>query len=124
MKVIFLHGASNVYYIIPSGYVTILITYLVLRIIHQELLKYVRAIIEECRSKCLGGLGVGLAIYEIAYIRALLNNAQTWMEIDSKTIEKLEENIAGKSCIHPSGGTISTTWIFFKQEQCSNSTAP
>ena len=50
----------------------------------------VRAIVEDCRSRCLGGLAVGLEIFELAYIPALLNNAQTWMEIDNGTIEKLE----------------------------------
>ena len=50
----------------------------------------VRAIVEDCRSRCLGGLAVGLEIFEVAYIPALLNNAQTWMEIDNGTIEKLE----------------------------------
>ena len=37
----------------------------------------VRAIIEDCRSRCLGGLAVGLEIFELAYIPALLNNSQT-----------------------------------------------
>ena len=50
----------------------------------------VRAIVEDCRSLCLGGLSVGLEIYKIAYIPALLNNSQTWMEIDTETVEKLE----------------------------------
>ena len=50
----------------------------------------VRAVIEDCRSRCLGGIAVGLDIYELAYIPALLNNAQTWIEIDKGTVEKLE----------------------------------
>ena len=50
----------------------------------------VRAIVEDCRSRCLGGLAVGLEIFEIAYIPALLNNSQTWMEIDDVTVDKLE----------------------------------
>ena len=50
----------------------------------------VRAIVEDCRSACLGGLSVGLEIYEMAYIPALLNNSQTWMEIDTESVEKLE----------------------------------
>ena len=41
-------------------------------------------------SLCLGGLSVGLEIYKIAYIPALLNNSQTWMEIDTESEEKLE----------------------------------
>ena len=51
----------------------------------------VRAIIEDCRSSCLGGLTVGLEILELAYIPAVLNNAQTWMEIDKVKIDKLED---------------------------------
>ena len=51
----------------------------------------VRAIIEDCRSNCFGGLGVGLDIYELAYIPALLNNAQSWVEIDKTTLDKLED---------------------------------
>ena len=51
----------------------------------------VRAVIEDCRSKGLGGLDVGLEIYELAYIPALLNNAQSWVEIDKQTLDKLED---------------------------------
>ena len=51
----------------------------------------VRAIIEDCRSRCLGGLEVGLEIFEMAYIPALMNNAQTWVEIDEETIGKLDD---------------------------------
>ena len=51
----------------------------------------VRAVVEDCRSLCLGGLSVGLDIYEAAYIPALLNNSQTWIEIKAETIEKLED---------------------------------
>ena len=51
----------------------------------------VRAIIEDCRSRCLGGLDVGLEIYELAYIPALMNNAQSWIDIDNATIDKLDD---------------------------------
>ena len=51
----------------------------------------VRAIIEDCRSRCLGGLEVGLDIFEMAYIPALMNNAQTWVDIDKETIGKLDD---------------------------------
>ena len=51
----------------------------------------VRAIVEDCRSSCLGGLTVGLEILELAYIPAILNNAQTWMEIEKGTIDKLDD---------------------------------
>ena len=51
----------------------------------------VHAIIEDCRSNCLGGMEVGLEVYELAYIPALLNNAQSWIEIDKTTMDKLED---------------------------------
>ena len=51
----------------------------------------VRAVVEDCRSRCLGGLEVGLEILEIAYIPALMNNGQTWINIDKETIGKLDD---------------------------------
>jgi hypothetical protein len=51
----------------------------------------IRAIVEDCRSTTLGGLKVGLDIWESAYIPSLLNNCSTWMEIQESTIEKLED---------------------------------
>ena len=51
----------------------------------------VRAIVEDCRSRCLGGLDVGLEMFEIAYIPALMNNSQTWIDIDKETIGKLDD---------------------------------
>ena len=51
----------------------------------------VRAIVEDCRSSCLGGITVGLEILELTYIPAVLNNAQTWLEIDKGTMNKLED---------------------------------
>ena len=37
----------------------------------------VRAVVEDCRSRCLGGLEVGLEIFEMAYIPAILNKAKS-----------------------------------------------
>ena len=34
---------------------------------------------------------MGLEIYELAYIPALMNNAQSWIDIDNATIDKLED---------------------------------
>ena len=51
----------------------------------------VRAVVEDCRSFCLGGITVGLDILELAYIPAALNNSQTWLEIDKGTMDKLED---------------------------------
>ena len=54
---------------------------------HRE----IKAIVEDCRSNVLGGLKVGLDIWESAYIPSLLNNCSTWMEIKQETIDKLDE---------------------------------
>ena len=51
----------------------------------------IRAIVEDCRSITLGGLKVGLDIWESAYIPSLLNNCSTWMEIQQSTIDKLDD---------------------------------
>ena len=48
----------------------------------------VRVSVEDCRSRSLGGLAVGLKMFEIVYILALMNYSQTWMEIDKETIKK------------------------------------
>ena len=53
-------------------------------------IKEIRAIVEDCRSTSLGGLKVGLDIWESAYIPSLMSNSSTWMEIKD-SIEKLEE---------------------------------
>ena len=50
----------------------------------------IRSVVEDCRSNCLGGIGVGLDIYEAAYIPALLNNCQSWMDISEKTVQLLD----------------------------------
>ena len=54
---------------------------------HRE----IKAIVEDCRSTVLGGLKVGIDIWEAAYIPSLLNNCSTWMEIRQSTIDKLDE---------------------------------
>jgi hypothetical protein len=54
-------------------------------------IKEIRAIVEDCRSNTLGGLKVGLDIWETAYVPSLLNNSSKWMEIKDTTINKLEE---------------------------------
>ena len=54
-------------------------------------LKEIKAIIEDCRSNTLGGLKVGLDIWETAYVPSLLNNCSTWMEMEEATLNKLED---------------------------------
>ena len=61
---------------------------------HGEIIhgiKEIRAIVEDCPSNTLGGLKVGMDIWETAYVPSLLNNSSTWMEIKDTTINKLEE---------------------------------
>ena len=53
--------------------------------------KEINAIVEDCRSTTLGGLKVGIDIWESAYIPSLLNNCSTWMEIKDSTIDKLDD---------------------------------
>ena len=56
-----------------------------------NVIREIKAIVEDCRSFNLGGLKVGLDIWEAAYIPSLLTNSSTWMEIKDSTIHKLEE---------------------------------
>ena len=42
-------------------------------------IKEIKAMVEECRSNTIGGLRVGLDIWETAYIPSMLNNSCTWM---------------------------------------------
>ena len=54
-------------------------------------LKEIKAIVEDCRSNTMGGIKVGLDIWETAYVPSLLNNCSTWMDIEDATVNKLEE---------------------------------
>ena len=49
------------------------------------------AIVEDCRSQCIGGFMAAIDLWELAIIPTLLYNAGTWTEIDDDTIEILEE---------------------------------
>ena len=51
----------------------------------------INAIVEDCRSTTLGGLKVGIYVWETAYIPSLLNNCSTWMEVKQSSIDKLYE---------------------------------
>ena len=50
----------------------------------------VSKILEDYRIDVIGGLSVGLEIFELAVIPSLLNNAETWTEMNSETETKLE----------------------------------
>ena len=50
----------------------------------------VSRILEDYRIDAIGGLSVGLEIFELAVIPSLLNNAETWTEMNAETETKLE----------------------------------
>ena len=49
-----------------------------------------KAVIEDCRANAIGGLAVGIEIWELAIIPQLLNNSETWTNLENKTLEVLE----------------------------------
>ena len=51
----------------------------------------IKSFVEDCRCTTLGGLKVGLDIWETAYVPSILNNCSTWMEIQQPIIDKLED---------------------------------
>ena len=50
-----------------------------------------KAVIEDYRANSIGGLVVGIEIWELAILPQLLNNCETWTQIDKKTIGVLED---------------------------------
>ena len=59
----------------------------------------VASILEDFRIDSIGGLKVGLEIFELAIVPSLLNNSDTWVEIDKETEKKLDnlQNIMFRS---------------------------
>ena len=53
-------------------------------------LKEIRAVIEDCRANLTGGIITGLEIWEVAVIPFLLNNSETWTELEKDALEMLE----------------------------------
>ena len=51
----------------------------------------IKAIIEDCRINCVGGLSSGLHVWEIAVIPFLINNSETWVEMNKDAIDKIED---------------------------------
>ena len=49
-----------------------------------------RAIIADCRMNKIGGLTAGIDIWELAYLPNLLNNSESWIDIEETTIKKLD----------------------------------
>ena len=50
-----------------------------------------RAIIDDCRINVVGGLSAGIDIWELAYLPNLLNNCESWTDIDKSTLDSLED---------------------------------
>ena len=51
----------------------------------------IRTVIDDFRSQVAGGLTPGMDIWEMAVLPMLLNNADCWMDITTKTIEELDK---------------------------------
>ena len=49
------------------------------------------AVIEDCRANEVGGLLVGIEIWELAILSQLLHNSETWTNIENKTLGVLED---------------------------------
>ena len=49
-----------------------------------------KSVIEDFRMHSLGGIKVGLEIFNLAILPTLLYNADTWVQIEDKTINRLE----------------------------------
>ena len=51
----------------------------------------IRAVLEDCRSNSLGGVMLGIELWELAIIPYLLYNSETWTDIPVCTIALLNE---------------------------------
>ena len=51
----------------------------------------IKTIIEDNRVHIVGGIMSGVNIWELAVIPAMLNNSETWDEIDKDTMDKLND---------------------------------
>ena len=50
----------------------------------------IRSVVEDCRSNILGGLQIGLNLWEATIVPMLLFNSETWVNITDKTLNELE----------------------------------
>ena len=51
----------------------------------------IKTILEDYRSSKAGGITAGIMLWEMAIIPSLLNNAETWTEIDSNSLKRLND---------------------------------
>ena len=54
-------------------------------------IREIGAVINDFRINAIGGLRAGLDIFEMVVIPSLLNNSDTWVELDSGSITRLDE---------------------------------
>ena len=50
-----------------------------------------KSVVENCNANSLGGLEAGLNIWEIAILPFLLNNCETWVDINKESIKMLDD---------------------------------
>ena len=50
----------------------------------------IRSVVDNSRSNAIGGLSVGIDLWESAVLPMLLFNAETWISISKSTMEDLE----------------------------------
>ena len=51
----------------------------------------IRAVIEDSRANKLGGINIGLKIFESSILSFLFHNSETWMDIPKKTVVLLDK---------------------------------
>ena len=57
----------------------------------KQAIKESKVIIEDLRMNIIGGTCSGIDLWEVAILPAALTNCETWVEIDEKTIDLLED---------------------------------
>lgn len=69
--------------------------------------------VDDCRSQVVGGLTAGLQIWESVVIPMLLNNSDTWQDISSKTLKKLENfQLSFVRCLLGVGSGCQTPYLY------------
>ena len=61
------------------------------QLLQKERFREIGAVINDFRINAIGGLKAGLDIFELVVIPSLLNNSDTWVDIDNGSISRLDE---------------------------------
>ena len=73
----------------------------------------IRSIIDDCRIHLTGGLKSGLELWELSVIPSLLNNAETWQDIKTRSVNKLEKlQITFLRCLFAVGSGCPTPLLY------------